>query len=189
MGDFVAGNELGGMVGDKIKDLRAQLANPALSSQHPQIEQKLNTIVDISFQIRDIVTAGRGSDQSHHNIGNEPYKLPTRLVALANELGTAPAFNCKSGKDRTGQLDVEIKDFYTHLNFSGGKPREVGHQRTDAEKLNFKNLFEFGGGREVQKYNTGVPGSKVDIKMFYNELQFKSDKVDQLKGLSKWVGA
>jgi len=84
---------------------------------------------------------------------------------------------------------VEIKDFYTSLNVNEGQVRDLNHRRSDAENLNLKTLFEQGGGREIQKYNTGIPGSKVDLKIFYNLFQFTSDKIDALKGLSKWVGS
>ncbi len=39
----------------------------------------------------------------------DPYKLASRLQELAYRIGAVPAFNCKSGKDRTGQCDVEVK--------------------------------------------------------------------------------
>ena len=184
VGDLASGGALGGMAGEKVAALRQQLSDPAQAGQHMAIRQKIGVIQDLAGQIKDML-----ADGSHHSAGNEPYKFPVRLLALANECDASPAFNCKSGKDRTGQLDVEIKDFYTSLNVNEGQVRDLNHRRSDAENLNLKTLFEQGGGREIQKYNTGIPGSKVDLKIFYNLFQFTSDKIDALKGLSKWVGS
>lgn len=185
VGDLGSGGSLGGLAGQKVAALRAQLSNPALSpEQELHARQQIGVIQDLAQQVVDMLASG-----SHHHVGNEPYKFPVRIMALAQECGATPAFNCKSGKDRTGQLDVEIKDFYTDLNFNG-QARALDHVRNDIEKVNLKTLFEQGGGREVQKVNTGVPGSKVDLKVYYDQYQFSDqDKVDDLKGLSKWVGA
>lgn len=184
VGNLGTDGAIGGMAGRKIAALRQQLSDPAQAAQHTLIRHKIGVIQDLAQQVNTMLKEGL-----HHTAGNEPYKFPVRLLALANECDAAPAFNCKSGKDRTGQLDVEIKDFYTSLNVSDGQVRELNYRRSEAENLNLKTLFEHGGGREIQKHNTGVPGSKVDLKMFYNLFQFTDDKIDALKGLSKWVGA
>jgi len=34
-----------------------------------------------------------------------------------------------------------------------------------------------------------VPGSKVELSMFYDLLGYEKNTVDNLKGLSKWVGS
>lgn len=185
VGDLASAGTLGGLAGQKVAELREQLKSPSLSTeQQLHIRQQIGVIQDLSNQVVDMLNSG-----SHHKLGNEPYKFPVRIMALAQECGATPAFNCKSGKDRTGQLDVEIKDFYTDLNFNG-QVRALDHERSDIEKVNLKTLFEQGGGREIQKVNTGVPGSKVDLHVYYDQYQFSDlDKVDDLKGLSKWVGA
>lgn len=184
VGDLASSGSIGGLAGSKLASLRQQLNDPTLADQHMTIRHKIGVIQDLANQLNTML-----ADGLHHAAGNEPYKFPVRLLALANECDASPAFNCKSGKDRTGQLDVEIKDFYTSLNVNDGQVRELNYRRSEAENLNLKTLFEQGGGREIQKYNTGVPGSKVDLKVFYNLFQFTSDKIDALKGLSKWVGA
>jgi hypothetical protein len=170
--------------------LELQSRNPQISvAERAQALEKIGTIRGLVDQIRTIIHANEDSALSYKQAGADPYKLPVRLLALANEVGASPAFNCKSGKDRTGQLDVEIKDFYTHLNASKGRVREINHQRNADEASNFKKLFEQGGGRELQKLNTGIPGSKVDLKSFYSVLGYSSNNIDELKGLSKWVGS
>lgn len=183
VGDGAGTGALGGLAARKIETLRAELADPSKADQHLHIRRQIGVIQTLASQVQQMLR-----DQSHHSAGFEPYKFPVRILALANECGAASAFNCKSGKDRTGQLDVEIKDFYTHLNVAG-EARVLNHQRSQTENLNLKTLFEQGGGREIQKYNTGIPGSKVDLKVFYDVFQFTNDKIDDLKGLSKWVGS
>jgi phosphatidylinositol-4,5-bisphosphate 4-phosphatase len=112
-----------------------------------------------------------------------------RLLALANEVGASPAFNCKSGKDRTGQLDVEVKDFYSYLNAWDGEVRDINHVRRDAEVDNFRKIFEQSGTREIQKFNTSIPGSKLDLKLYWDILGYEKNEIDHLQGLSQWVGA
>lgn len=184
------GDKIGGLAGEALLNLERLALDPELSDEEAaKIDEKMGTIRSLVDQIRTITNADSGSPLSHKQIGADPYKLPVRLLALANEVGASPAFNCKSGKDRTGQMDVEIKDFYTHLNANGGQVREINHKRNEVEASNFKKIFEHGGGRELQKFNTGIPGSKVDLKSFYSVLGYSSNNIDELKGLSKWVGS
>jgi hypothetical protein len=184
---------VGGIVGEALESLRAQKAaipeNAENRTELLRLSDKIILINKLVDQIKEITNASRFSDTSYHQIGQEPYKLPIRILALANEIGATPAFNCKSGKDRTGQLDVEVKDFYAHLNHSDGRAREVNHVRRDTELDNFKKIFEDGGAREIQKFNTGIPGSKIDLKFFYDILGYEKKPVDPLVGLSKWVGS
>jgi phosphatidylinositol-4,5-bisphosphate 4-phosphatase len=190
LGDIRPGQPVGGLTREAVERLNAKIADPATSPADRVVAQrKLSTINQLVSQIREIVTASGQSSTSYRQIGKEPYKLPVRLLALANEIGATPAFNCKSGKDRTGQLDVEVKDFYTYLNAHNGEVRPINYVRSDTEVDNFKKLFELGGAREIQKFNTGVPGSKVELSMFYDLLGYEKNTVDNLKGLSKWVGS
>lgn len=179
---------LGGMVASRIHTLKAELAiisgnRIENKAQRTQIKKNINLIEKLAFQIKEIHWS-----KSHHRVGNEPYKLSTRLLALANEIGAVPAFNCKSGKDRTGQLNVEIRDFYAHLNGSNGELRAVNHRRQGLDQDNFQKLFIAGGDREIQTLNTGVPGSKAQLP-YYNKLMGITPKtIDEIRGLSRWVG-
>ncbi|HEX4916956.1 MAG TPA: inositol phosphate phosphatase SopB [Limnobacter sp.] len=145
--------------------------------------QKIETIRTLVEQIRTIY-----SNKLHHNIGNEPYKLPVRLLALANECGLTPAFNCKSGKDRTGQLNVEIRDFYADLHANQGAPREVNKKRKDLARKNYQTLFLQGGDREIQALNTGVAGSKSQLPYYDKMMGVKPGSINNIKGISGWVG-
>jgi hypothetical protein len=192
LGSGALDDPIGGVVGEAITKLEAQQAAITDESQNQEklrLQNKVATIRVLAGQIKEIWNAEKSSPTSHHQVGKEPYKFPVRILALANEIGATPAFNCKSGKDRTGQLDVEVKDFYTHLYASEGRVREINHVRTESEVESFKKIFEDGGAREIQKFNTGIPGNKIDLKIFYDVLGYEKKAVDGLVGLSKWVGS
>lgn len=179
---------IGGMAAARIQGLKAELSripanSPENSNKRMELTEKILLIQQLTTQVRDIY-----SNKTHHRVGNEPYKLPTRLLALANEIGATPAFNCKSGKDRTGQLNVEIRDLYAHLNAENGQLRDVNTMREGLAQENYQQLFFAGGDREVQALNTGAPGSKSQLP-YYNKLMgVTPNTIDEIKGLSKWVG-
>lgn len=121
-------------------------------TQYPDNYEVVNTL---ARQIKDI-----WKNNLHHKDGGEPYKLAQRLAMLANEIDAVPAWNCKSGKDRTGMMDSEIKRemislHQTHiLNAPGSLPDSSGQKIFQKVLLNSGNL-------EIQKQNTGGAGNKV----------------------------
>lgn len=121
-------------------------------AQHPDNYEVVNIL---ARQIKDI-----WKNNLHHKDGGEPYKLAQRLAMLANEIDAVPAWNCKSGKDRTGMMDSEIKReiiclHQTHtLNAPGSLPDRSGQEIFQKVLLNSGNL-------EIQKQNTGGAGNKV----------------------------
>lgn len=163
-----------------------QAHDRALADGNPK---KARLIDDLSRQIKTIVNAPDDAVISQKNGKSDPYKLATRIVALANEIELVPAFNCKSGKDRTGQLDVEVKDFYRHLAQTDGAVRPLEYDRSLTEKQAFRNILEHGGSREIQVLNTGVPGTKSQTHATYEALGIPKGSFDTLKGLSSYVGS
>ncbi|EDU0616292.1 TPA: SPI-1 type III secretion system effector inositol phosphate phosphatase SopB [Salmonella enterica subsp. salamae serovar 53:z4,z24:-] len=121
-------------------------------AQYPDNYEVVNTL---ARQIKDI-----WKNNLHHKDGGEPYKLAQRLAMLAHEIDAVPAWNCKSGKDRTGMMDSEIKRemislHQTHiLNAPGSLPDSSGQKIFQKVLLNSGNL-------EIQKQNTGGAGNKV----------------------------
>lgn len=184
IGSTKPGESIEGVAGMHLKRLQN-----ALRASH-DMEQWKNTKIAISAlqnmveQVREI-----WSKRLHHDIGNEPYKLPVRLLAIANACGSVPAFNCKSGKDRTGQLNVEIRDFYAHMTMYGGEIRRINDKRTGAAKLNYQTLFEGSGDREIQALNTGVAGSKAQLNYYNTMMDAQKGTINNIKGLSRWVGS
>ncbi|EHN2143795.1 type III secretion system effector inositol phosphate phosphatase [Salmonella enterica subsp. diarizonae serovar 61:l,v:z35] len=121
-------------------------------AQYPDNYEVVNIL---ARQIKDI-----WKNNLHHKDGGEPYKLAQRLAMLANEIDAVPAWNCKSGKDRTGMMDSEIKReiiclHQTHtLNAPGSLPDRSGQEI-------FQKVLLHSGNLEIQKQNTGGAGNKV----------------------------
>lgn len=132
---------------------------------------------DISRKLRDSGASGEDSaalarvarevkdmwrDESFTSGDNDPYKMVSRLTLLGGLMGETPVFNCKSGKDRTGQLDAEVK-FLAAMNDKGAMP-EPGTQLDDHSRMSRSNFTLNTGNLEMQRMNTGLPGYKLDWK-------------------------
>ncbi|MFS1538408.1 MAG: inositol phosphate phosphatase SopB [Candidatus Phlomobacter fragariae] len=170
--DFEPNSTPGGWVGDYLKE------NP----------DNADKVLELSKQIKTI-----WKHKLHHVDKGEPYKASKRLAMLAYEIKAVPCWNCKSGKDRTGMLDSEIKQEVISY-----------HQRIKLSKLGspygginnelIKEVFTKSGNQEVQYYNTGVKGNKVIKNMPLSFLNLSYEKriadkniLNSLKGLSNLV--
>ncbi|VVO61528.1 inositol phosphate phosphatase SopB [Pseudomonas fluorescens] len=129
--------------------------------------------------------------KAHNRDGKEPYKAAQRAAMLAFEIGAVPCWNCKSGKDRTGMLDVELKREAVALHQNRGLIAPGSRLTKDQQRLLQQALLH-GGNSEVQAYNTGAPGNKVmkDVPAF--GLSYRSrvgdDEVwNKAQGLSRLV--
>ena len=91
---------------------------------------------------------------------HDAFKVAARIAVLTNLMGNVPCWNCKSGKDRTGEMDVECK-FLSTLIARGEAIPEPGAQLTDAQKGLFRSIALEGGNFEVQKMNTAIAGFKT----------------------------
>lgn len=146
--DLKPGGAMGGWVADYLRQ------------DPPPKNAKL--VGELSNQIREI-----WDKKLHHEDGGEPYKLAMRIALLSHEIGdmgVVPCYNCKSGKDRTGWLDSEIKRMALHLHNGGDLP-PVGAKLASDQKTVFRKLLEKSGNLEIQKQNTGAPGNKVLKKL------------------------
>ncbi|MDF7659143.1 inositol phosphate phosphatase SopB [Erwiniaceae bacterium L1_54_6] len=162
----------GGMVGNYLKN------NPVNGPK----------VLELSQQLRKIFT-----DKSHHHDGGEPYKAAQRIARLAYEIGAVPCWNCKSGKDRTGMMDAEIKRevISQHQGKPSSKPGSP-HSKGDQEL--FQEVLAKGGNAEIQVYNTGVAGNKVikflpipGMNLSYDERIGNSKILNDTQGLSPLV--
>lgn len=102
------------------------------------------------------------SNKLHHRDGGDPYKLAQRIQDLAYQIGAVPAWNCKSGKDRTGQCDVEVKAaiMLRRMGKSGAtKPNAVpdSHQQHVLRTTQLES-----GTLEITKLNTGTMGLMIN---------------------------
>ncbi len=121
--------------------------------------------------------AAMWQDGSYRHAGDQPYKFAARLALLSFRLGAGTAFNCKSGKDRTAQLDLEIKLLAFQCESRRGNPRHVDiggasttqtvlppyEGRTDLDRYQLQSfIFQDVSRTVMQRYNTGVEGSKLN---------------------------
>ena len=97
---------------------------------------------------------------SYNKGGQDPYKMVSRLGVVINAMGETLAFNCKSGKDRTGQLDAELK-YLSALNAGGGLPEPDAPATPKLRQM--RSNFTLGTGNlEMQRLNTGLAGFKLE---------------------------
>lgn len=112
------------------------------------------------------------------------YKIASRLAAYAFLAGCHVHFNCKSGKDRTGLMDIEVKrliaSMYGSYLKSGRMNREVVVPRyalaNSSETRIYRTLLQESGNFQIQENNTGGRGFKVAhlVKVSPADKQLKS---------------
>lgn len=126
----------------------------AIQEKLVQVDKHIRSINDAATQIKAM-----WRDGAFITGGKEPYKMVSRLALLTHMMGETPLFNCKSGKDRTGQLDAEAKCLATFAENNGHLPpleAEVPGLRQ------MRSQFTLGTGNlEMQRMNTGLPGYKL----------------------------
>ncbi|MGL5103506.1 MAG: inositol phosphate phosphatase SopB [Plesiomonas sp.] len=173
LGEYLKqGSEPGGWVGEHLSK------NPENAGRVKELSQQIKTI---------------WQNKSHHSDNGEPYKLAQRVTMLANEINSVPCWNCKSGKDRTGMLDVEIKREAISLH-QGNTLSKPGESLDQNGKWLLNQVLLNSGNLEVQAQNTGLAGNKVvkDVGISLFNLSYKNrigdDQVwNQSKGMSEFV--
>lgn len=127
------------------------------AAQIARIHRDKSVVNQLRAQIAEIWTSG-----SYTVAGNEPYKLVSRLLVLHHMIDGGSQFNCKSGKDRTGQLDVEAKFLAFQIENNGGNVPRPDRERGTLERLQFSAIvFQDEARRTMQAYATGYGGSKL----------------------------
>ncbi len=134
------------------------------------------------------------ASKAHLSAGNDPYKLATRLIVLANRLGgTAAAspiatlVNCKSGKDRTSVAETEARQMALEIDVTGEVP-PVGAEVTELLTRQLGAIHESGGSRPLQAWNTGMAGTKLEGEALYRRFGlFTKDRIRSFLGLSKFT--
>ncbi|MEZ0298621.1 MAG: inositol phosphate phosphatase SopB [Candidatus Methylacidiphilales bacterium] len=117
-------------------------------------EQK-EIVRELASQIREM-----WNDDSYQQQGGEPYKMVARLSVLCDKMGLKVAFNCKSGKDRTGMLDAQAKNLAAYIHYHGKVP-ELGQELTPQDRVNERDAILRGGGLKMHEYNVGIGGYKL----------------------------
>ncbi|MXX98455.1 MAG: hypothetical protein F4Y58_00905 [Gammaproteobacteria bacterium] len=163
--------ELGGAVAAKITEMR---------SGDEATRKKASLLQQTATQVKEI-----WSSQSFRRGGVEPYKMVSRLALMSHLMGETPLYNCKSGKDRTGQLDAEVKYLASVGNTTGQIPRpETAHT---AESRRMRTNFALNtGNHEVQQMSVGLKGYKLKGVPGLNKMM-ETEMMDIYRGGSKFV--
>ena len=120
--------------------------------------------------------------------GADPYRLPARLAMLGHIMGMMPLFNCKSGKDRTGQMDVACKTLALQMHENGGLLPPFNAPRSSMDRQIFQQVAINGGNLEMQRLNTGLAGFKTKGVAGLDAL-FTDEAREIHRGLSSYVKA
>ena len=120
--------------------------------------------------------------------GADPYRLPARLAMLGHIMGMMPLFNCKSGKDRTGQMDVACKTLALQMHENGGLLPSFEAPRSHMDQQIFQQVALNGGNLEMQRLNTGLAGFKTKGVAGLDAL-FTDEAREIHRGLSSYVKA
>lgn len=144
---------LGGRAKDRTASIGGQVGD--WLSKNPN-NAKVPIVMKLANQVSNI-----WHDQTYNSNGVEPYKIVSRIALLTHMIDNKIDFNCKSGKDRTGELDIEAKYLAAQLAMTGDIP-EPDIPRTFEEKTNFFRMLVEGGNHELQKYSAGVAGFKLN---------------------------
>lgn len=118
---------------------------------HPKTE----IVKQLTQQIRTLY-----NEKQHHVEGQDAYKLMTRLQLLAYTIDAVPHFNCKSGKDRTGEADARIKELAYEIEQRGYVP-DPGEHWSLERKERLQAMMYGAGETEVLLNNVGDPRFKT----------------------------
>lgn len=120
----------------------------------------------LADQIKEIL-----SEDNFMLAEGDPYRLASRLALYGYSIGDIVHFHCRSGKDRTGFLDAEIKFLAARLDRSVGNSdplsfdlfKELRKQwLTQNEQEFLFDLSTKSGNLVIQEFNAGLPGFKLN---------------------------
>ncbi len=135
---------------------------------------KLKKIINLSNQILFLwcSTNKKGSSSN-------PAAIQTRLAALMYLIGYPVSFNCKSGKDRTGEVAAEINDLVLNMEANNGEVPDPNKKLSIKDQLESRKVLDATQSDKIAQSNTGLRGLKVGYK------NTKKNLGGSLKGASK----
>lgn len=146
-------------IGEQLAELKRLEPTPHVQEQQKRLREDL---AKAQYLMRQIKSAGGVSNCN--KLGNA-YALPARLMLLEFIMGGASHYHCKSGKDRTGLLDIEIKYLAQQLEKRVKDPKhEIPLYQKDEsrEDRKLRNQIALQSGNlEITEANTGEIGIKT----------------------------
>lgn len=123
-----------------------------ISEKISQLMLQSQHVEQMACQLRDLYR-----DKRHRHEQGDPYKAAARILLLTHWLNGVPLSNCKSGKDRTGMLDAEVKLLAARIERDGRVP-EPGPLQSEQDRQLFQTILLQSGNLEIQEYNTDMAG-------------------------------
>lgn len=155
-----------------------------LNNKMNQLSRKRRMITDLAHQIQDIYRNNR-----HHQHHHDAYKLAARVSLLSHKIGIVPLTNCKSGKDRTGMLDAEIKFLAARIDPQIGAVPEPGRIEDATDRELFHKMLMETGNLEIQEYNVGARGYKTKNVGSIPERVGDDAMHEEMLGMHRGVGS
>lgn len=136
-----------------------------------------------------------GGPQNYEKITGNPYAVGARVLVLAHYMGFSVHWHCKSGKDRTGMMDIEVKYVLEMLDRSYRKyamkfkppPLELGEESSYKKNIRGRIALR-GGNMEVARANTGEHGLKTTRRK-ENVMRYGKKVAEVLAGHSDRVSS
>lgn len=172
---------------ENMDTLKLNLSDPSLSEEDKTtMEKKLasltNQLTNLNFLIEDITKLM--DDKKAYLEGDNQYEIGAKVLNLTNVMDQAVelinqgeentkkisgfkcAFNCMSGKDRTGFMDMVAKTFAIMAEINGYYPSHSEMMEKGGEKQMqfieiFKTMISKSGNLEITEMNTGAKGLKL----------------------------
>ncbi len=129
------------------------MEKPDASDQDKKIVQQL------ARQIRELYLTG-----DYKQEGEDAYKMVARISLLAYKIGAVSHFNCKSGKDRTGEADATVKRLAAEVDALGYVP-DPWEPVSRQDQLRSQLFAWNSGNMELLLQNANEPGYKVATGM------------------------
>lgn len=135
-------------------------------------EKEKRIVVQLSKQIINIWV-----NNKHNQYTVNPYAIQSRLLYLSSLIGFATAFNCKSGKDRTGICDAETKYLAESADANGNIP-DPYEDVNPMVKFNLSNMVKNGGALDVTKACTSTKGLKIVNMLGFGAIEDRAGSIN-----------
>lgn len=178
IGDFenAGGPDANSELGKKLHSIdeainAANNSNQDNNQEVEKLKKEREILITLAKQIKSMWVNG-----THKPKESGPYAMPARVAYLSYKLGYLPSFNCKSGKDRTGLMDAELKNLAAYIEANGKVPPLYGKfNKTD--RKNLTTIHTKCGSPEILFACMGIMGTQTPgMRKFHAHFQKNYDK-------------